>query len=495
MGFKEDADFARFVSMGAVGTAAVAAHLREQHGHRPIELERYAMANKVWQTKVKRLRLPDLVCMRCGRRVESRAKSSLGIILSHSDTPGREWDAGGMRDDDLYGFLRTDLAEFPPYAGEPAFFTTAALRAAIRQTKRSAPKAASQGSEITLTWPSWVPGRSGTFIGVDEEGRIVCFWDDGGGQKYWQWRKWTEPKFTYLEPGGAIIAAETIVAGVVKPTADLVCAGDTWNLAGAMASDDPAERYAAIKATGIVGRRELQTELIAIADNNGEDWRIRLEALASLSRLEPAVWTDRIATISAGADNLPEQQIEAVFVLSEIPTPEAGDALAAIAAADEELPHELRAAAAWGLGQGVSPRPELLLPFTVDENTFVALHAITAIDRLPDGLVPTLLRWLDEADDHQAAVAAQLLQRHRRVDALLDACENSERARMWALRALGDLPPPLVRLAAGNRLTPELEMVLRPIWLGQGDWLRTEGKDGLEALDVQKVRFNPASPG
>lgn len=70
MGFKEDADFARFVSMGAAGTAAVAVNLREEHGHNPIELERYAMSNKVWQTKVKRLRLPDLVCVRCGRRIE-----------------------------------------------------------------------------------------------------------------------------------------------------------------------------------------------------------------------------------------------------------------------------------------------------------------------------------------------------------------------------------------------------------------------------------------
>ena len=61
MGFKEDADFARFVSMGAVGVAAVAFDLSEAHGHRMVELERYAMANKVWQTKVKRLRLPDLL--------------------------------------------------------------------------------------------------------------------------------------------------------------------------------------------------------------------------------------------------------------------------------------------------------------------------------------------------------------------------------------------------------------------------------------------------
>lgn len=33
------------------------------------------------------------------------------------------------------------------------------------------------------------------------------------------------------------------------------------------------------------------------------------------------------------------------------------------------------------------------------------------------------------------------------------------------------------------------------MWRGQDDWLRTEGKEGLDALDVQKVRFDPANPG
>jgi hypothetical protein len=91
VGFKEDAEFARSVSMGATGTKAVARCLHEQHGHRLIELERFAMANKVWQTKVKRLRLPDLLCLACGRRVESRAKSVFAIEVSDSDKPGRQW--------------------------------------------------------------------------------------------------------------------------------------------------------------------------------------------------------------------------------------------------------------------------------------------------------------------------------------------------------------------------------------------------------------------
>lgn len=411
MGFKEDADFARFVSMGAVGTAAVASHLRERHGHQPIELERYAMANKVWQTKVKRLRLPDLVCVRCGRRVESRAKSKLGIILSHSDVPGRQWDAGGMREGDLYAFVRTDLSQFPPHAGAPIFFTTAALHATVGTARRSAPKAASEGSEVTLTWPCWVPRRNGTFVKVDDEKRIVCEWDDGGGLKYWQWRRWPEPRFTYRAPGDVLRAHETMVAGVVEPAGGLACPGDIWDLSGALTADDDVERYAAVKAAGVAGREDLEPLLRAIAADSGEDWRIRMEALATLARFAPDAWTEKVSEVALDPGKPAEQRMEAVFVLSEIPTGTAGKALAEVAAATEVAPMEIRAAAAWGLGQGVSPRPALLLPLTLDDERFVALHAIAAIEVLPDESIPTLLGWLTEADGRRAPVAAQLLQR------------------------------------------------------------------------------------
>lgn len=51
-------------------------------------------------------------------------------------------------------------------------------------------------------------------------------------------------------------------------------------------------------------------------------------------------------------------------------------------------------------------------------------------------------------------------------------------------------------LFAGRPPTdPEIAGILTPMWLGQDNWLRTEGKDGLEALDLQMVRFHPANPG
>ena len=491
MGFKEDADFARFLSMGAIGTAAVAEHLGSDLGHAPVELERYAMANKVWQTKVKRLRLPDLVCTRCGVRVESRAKSALSLVLSHSDTPGREWDGGGMRDRDLFAFIRVELGSSPPRVGAPAYFETSALRETVELARRSAPKAASEGSEVTLKWPGWVPGRSGRVMGIDTDGRIVCRWDDGRTYRYGQWKKWGGDGHLYVTVGEHFTGRGTFVAGVVEEPSTLSCPGETWDLAGSIQTLDETERYAAVKVAGLLGRSELVALIAALAGS--DDWRLRLEAYGSLARLEHDPWIDRIAEVAGDEDVEPEQRMEAVFLLSEIPIRGATTALGAIAG-NQGLGSEVRAAAAWGLGQGAAPKVELLLPLVSDGDPLVALHAITAIEQITDDEASRLVGQL-AAETRVAASAARILQRLGRVDELLDACETSGSQRLWALRALGDLAPDVVRERAGARLTGELAEMLAPLWAGQSDWLRSaEGEDGLGSLDVQKVRASPSAP-
>ncbi|MDE0163084.1 MAG: hypothetical protein OXL98_15255 [Acidimicrobiaceae bacterium] len=493
MGFKEDADFARFVSMGAVGAAAVARHLSTEHSHRMVELERYAMANKVWQTKVKRFRLPDLVCVRCGLRVEARAKSRLGIIVSHSDSPGRQWDAG-MRDRDLYAFLRADLSTFPPETGLPSFFTTAALRSTVQDARRTAPKAASEGSEITLSWPCWVPSRPGRFERIDSDGRIVYHDIRGRERKYWQWSRWSGDGRSYLQPREPFEGGETIVAGIVPEPENIDCPGDIWKLDSAVAAGEDTDRYAAIKAAGVVQRFDLHEQLVAVRSEQTVDWRLRLEAAASLARLDAQNWTDALVDFAFAVDAVAEQRMEAVLALSEQRTRTAAEALAGIAAT-VDLPQELRAAAAWGLGQGPTPQPTMLLQIVLDPQAVVSLHAIAAMDHLDEHTEATLVEWLTGTDERRADIAAHLLSRHRRISVLLDACEHGGASRVRALSALGGLPRGAVRLAAGVRLTPQLQTALEPMWHSQTSWLKTHGPDALEALDVQKVRFDPTSPG
>ena len=493
MGFKEDADFARFVAMGAVGAAAAADVLRDRHGHEPIELERYAMANKVWQSKVKRLRLPDLLCTRCGLRVEARAKSKLAIVLSHSDAPGRRWDDGGMRDSDLFAFMRVDSfpGTFPPTVAEPVWFSTAALRASARYARRSSPKAASEGSEVTMTWPCWVPSSGGSIEGVDDDGRIV--WRDEAGKRrlYWHWRQWAGQRHLYVRPGDTFEPAADIVAGVAAPPLSLTCRGPTWDLADALTGSDAVERLAAVRAISATARIDEPARLISVALSDGEDWRVALEARVALARVDPEYWVPLVAA-AASADPEREQSMEAVLALTEVDAPEALDALCDIAAQDD-LHEDVRAAAAWGIGQGAAARPERLLPIVLDSNPLVALHAAAAVDAVSDGMRAELLAWLGSGDDRRAAAAANVLVRNRRVDILLEAYERGEPTRKWAIYALGSTDASVVRSRAQERLTPELQALLEPMWLRELDWLQTDD-DPLAALDLQKVRFDPLRP-
>lgn len=105
MAFKRDWSFLEKITMGATGTKRVIEVLNNE-GYQVIELERYCTSNKIWSTKIKRLRIPDLLCLHCGKRIESRAKSKLGIIMSDSkNNINRRWFSG-LRDSDLVAFVQ-----------------------------------------------------------------------------------------------------------------------------------------------------------------------------------------------------------------------------------------------------------------------------------------------------------------------------------------------------------------------------------------------------
>lgn len=272
------------------------------------------------------------------------------------------------------------------------------------------------------------------------------------------------------------------------------CPGDVWNPGNDIESNTDVDRYAGIKASGAARRTDLQDELLAIAEDHSIDWRVRLEAAASLARLDGGRWRHMIVDFIDDAAATSAQRMEAVLAASELPAGAASDALFEVAS-DVSHDPELRAAATWGLGQGESAQPGLLLDLAIDSEEIVALHAIAAIDELPDPVQGVLCGWLHGQDERKGDIASHLLSRHQRVDILLDAHERGGRARLRSLSALGRLPRATVRLAAGDRITTEVAALLEPMWHGLESWVQNAGRDGLEALEVQKVRFNPTSPG
>jgi hypothetical protein len=114
LSFKPDSSFFRKIALGTVGSRTVSTDLH-RYGHNVLELERGSTDTKLWKdVKRKRVRIPDLVCAKCGIRIESRAKTQPDLSMSHSlADDSRAWDFG-MVDDDWIAFPVCHTSWFVP---------------------------------------------------------------------------------------------------------------------------------------------------------------------------------------------------------------------------------------------------------------------------------------------------------------------------------------------------------------------------------------------
>ena len=219
MAFKVDASFLRFLTMGALGVRRVASEL-EDRGFEPIELERYCSSNKIWTTKIKRLRLPDLLCARTGLRIEVRAKSDLKIRMSDApNDPERRWDAG-LRDEDIVALIAcSEGPEGPVPADSAVYFSVRALRVSEPHSRLGSAKSVSEGAERDRTWPSTVPSRPGLVLSVDEDRLVVRMEGDDRPPRRQTYR--LGDKHAYAGPGERFEENVTILAGVPESLADV----------------------------------------------------------------------------------------------------------------------------------------------------------------------------------------------------------------------------------------------------------------------------------
>ncbi|MGX0886320.1 HEAT repeat protein [Kocuria rhizophila] len=488
MGFKEDADFARFLSMGVYAAGAITDDLEKYHGHRIIELERYAKANKVWQTKVKRMRLPDLMCIDCGRRFEAKGKTKLEIKLSDSTADGRAWRDGGMRPDDVFAFARVDMKTHPVTVSNLIYVTRQELEEALPSSREGNRKSISEGSEMDRSWPMWAPNYAGTVTEViNAEGvyKVKVAKQPDGKYTYTP-RGW---KSFYSLAQGAAFNTGDPVARTFK-TAEVECPGERWDWRTELTAQSDEDRFPAVKAARFLGAQHVQDILLTIALDEGNDWRIRLEAHASLASQRPES-VHALGLTALGKDSGDDERMEAVFALSEIDTDEAVEALFDVANSDNPvIPAEVRAAAAWGLGTGARKAPEKLMLLLNDASVLVATHAAAVLpDQLPQPHLDELRSWLAQDDPHQAATAAHLLAGRGRVHELVDALEEApEIVRQLTVLALGDSPRETVQSHLDD--LDELSRAgVTTLWAKDQDWLRQPDTDGiLAALRQQMLR-------
>ncbi len=476
MGFKTDSSFLRFLTMGALGVQQTISQL-ESFGFRPIELERYCASNKIWTTKVKRLRLPDLLCVRTGLRVEVRAKNDLKIRMSDApNNPDRVWDAG-LRDEDLVAFITCHNSEEEIRPAQSAvFFAVGDLRNSVETSILGPPKSASEGAERDRTWPCTVPKQNGEVLSV-EEGRIRTLLESGRRQTYT-----LRGKTPYVQPGDQFIGLETMIAGTVSSPVDVnERLADTWDTLGSLQSPFDIDRYSASKALPFSDNISVNDSVVSLenAFDTETEERVALEMGSSLARMGSAQGFDFILSKieNAGENYIP---MEVVFILTEIGDNHSATELENIATSEQYAENELRQAAVWGLGKAGAKSYGKLIQFLDDVEDDVALHAITAFDSdTPNAIIDQLVALLVDGNPRQKAAICEVLRLINTdyvINQLVQVAMKNADHKSWIIAALGKQSPDAVRMVLQNN--PLLNQIQPFFHLStQENWLASDTKN------------------
>ena len=420
----------------------------QSQGFEPIELERYCTSNKIWSTKVKRLRLPDLLCIKTGLRVEVRAKTKLQIRMS--DAPKnieRRWDAG-LRSEDILALIAisdTDLRLRP--TRDVAYFTIGSLQASLAQSKLGPPKSASEGAERDRTWPATVPKRDGIVeeVTTDRIRTLLC--GDGLKPRHQSYK--IDGKTAYLRPGQKFKAHSTIIAGAPTSIANLASyRSQKYRPFEDLHSSSDLDRYAAVKALPYYCSPPSATarKLERVISRETEP-RITLEAAGSSAKLGSRFGQRKIASFVWGKETPSDLRMEAVFILAELKDSQydfAGDQLRRIASDKRFAGQEIRQAAVWGLGKAGLKSYEYLVPLINDSDEEVALHAICAFgEDTPRRVIRHLVCELTSGDRRKASAASQALcaiGSETAVDTLVTEFQDVSPYPDWVIATLGRMP-------------------------------------------------------
>lgn len=406
--FKSDDSFLRKLAVGAAGTNATITCLKSM-GFNPIELERGSTGFKIWKKiKIKRVRVPDVLCLNTGLRFESRGKTKLEISMSHSlNDPKRAWDVG-MRDDDFVSVIFFDQGEKSPLdikqTSPVHFISVKDMRVAFaaNQISITQPKGVEEGSEIRVMWTCAVANRKSVILEV-EPNKIVLTPILPARKQTIQLNR-SKGKIILIPQvkKDDVVESTQIVAAVVPTQTTLICppSVDEEYFINKLSSVNLSERYAAAKALRYRGYINATEALESRMNDIDEDIYVQLEAAAALAAYDkPNGWRFIESKLSKPAMTVPlETQLETIIVVSEIPKKRSEELLIEVLQ-DTTRDDELRAGAAWTLGQFASESSANALVDTFNTSPLeVKTEAARALLRIADPQVSHLVNLLKNSD-------------------------------------------------------------------------------------------------
>jgi hypothetical protein len=406
--FKSDDSFLRKLAVGAAGANETIKRL-EALGFKPIELERGSTGFKIWKKiKIKRVRVPDILCLNTGLRFESRGKTKPEISMSHSlKDPRRAWDAG-MRDDDYVSIVVFERNEESPVnlkrVSPIHFISVKDLRDAFNAKRVSItkPKGVEEGSEIRVMWACAVANQTSTVSEVSPKRLRLTPNPPVRCQTIQLSRSKGAICLASQVQVNDAVETNQIVASVVPVHLVLPCQSqvDEASFIEKLGSINLSERYAAAKALRYRGYTTAQPALEARMNDAQEDIYVQLEAAAALAACDhPSGWAFMESKLRSSVLDVPlETQLETVIVASEIPSANSQSLLIEVLK-DAGRDEELRAGAAWALGQFATPATATALVDTFNSAALeIKTEAARALLKIAEPQVGHLVELLKKSD-------------------------------------------------------------------------------------------------
>lgn len=417
-------------------------------GFNPIELERGSTGFKIWKKiKIKRVRVPDVLCLNTGLRFESRGKTKLEISMSHSlNDPKRAWDAG-MRDDDFVSIVvfeqnqdsPIDLKQISPVH----FVSVKEMRHAFaaEQVSITQPKGVEEGSEIRVMWTCAGANQRSKVTAV-ESGKISLNPITETRKQSIQLSR-NKGKITLLPQvkTNDTVEANQIVAAVIPVSTKLRCPKSVSEayFVDKLASVNLSERYAAAKALRYRGYTIAKPVLEARMVDADEDIYVQLEAAAALAAYnDPNGWEFMENKLRSPVMTVPlETQLETVIVASEIPSSRSERLLIEVLQ-DPQRDDELRAGAAWALGQFPSSTSATALVDTFNSSPLeIKIEAARALLRIAEPQIPHLMALLKNGDPAKRDGLSWVLARTGKFNPLDMIVKDDENLRKWMSYIIG----------------------------------------------------------
>ena len=481
--FKSDDSFLRKLAVGAAGTNATINRLKAI-GFNPIELERGSTGFKIWKKiKIKRVRVPDVLCLSTGLRFESRGKTKLEISMSHSlNDPKRAWDAG-MRDDDLVSivvFEQNDDSPIDLKQISPVHFVSVRdMRQAFAagQVSITQPKGVEEGSEIRVMW-TCAAANQRSVVSEVEPGRISLTPLPEERKQSIQLSR-SKGKITLLPQVnvGETVEANQIVAAVVPVNTALQCPTSVSEayFIDKLASVNLSERYAAAKALRYRGYTTARPVLESRMTDADEDIYVQLEAAAALAAYDdPNGWEFIENKLRSPVMTVPlETQLETVIVASEIPKSRS-ELLLIEVLRDSQRDDELRAGAAWALGQFASATSATALVDTFNSSPLeIKVEAARALLRIAEPQIPHLIDLLKNSDPAKRDGLSWVLARTGKFNPSDMVTGTDENLRKWMSYIVGFGKDKFVQsdVEAICKADPEVYFAASVLWQIVESWV------------------------